>query len=112
MFSSLEPNTYISKHRGPYKGVLRFLLGLQIPKENHKCVLKINNELILWEEGKAILFDDTFEHEAWNISDERRIILFIDVERKLKFPLNLINKLIIKIIKLSPFIREIYNKSK
>ncbi len=111
MFSSLEPNTFISKHRGPYKGVLRFLLGLQIPKENQCCVLKINNESIFWEEGKAILFDDTFEHETWNASNEKRLILFVDVERKLKFPFNLLNKLIIRTIGLSPFIRTIYKNS-
>ncbi|MDB5227046.1 MAG: aspartyl beta-hydroxylase [Bacteroidota bacterium] len=106
-FSIFSPDTYIKPHRGPYKGVLRYHLGLIIPKERDKCAIKINGEIYQWEEGKALLFDDTFLHEAWNYTDEERVILFIDVERKLKFPFNFVNRFIIFLISRSPFAQEI-----
>jgi hypothetical protein len=32
-----------------------------------------------WRIGEAWVFDDTIEHEAWNESDEVRIILICDI---------------------------------
>jgi aspartate beta-hydroxylase len=31
-----------------------------------------------WEEGRLVMFDDTYLHEAWNRSDRTRIILLMD----------------------------------
>ena len=38
----------------------------------------MGNETRYWEEGKCIIFDDSYEHEAWNKSDETRVVLIID----------------------------------
>ena len=109
-FSILQPNTHITPHRGVYKGFLRYHLGLVIPK-NGEVGIKIDNVSYHWEEGKSLIFDDTFIHEAWNFTNEKRIILLLDIERDFKFPFNLINKIIIFIISLSPLIRSIIKKS-
>jgi aspartyl/asparaginyl beta-hydroxylase (cupin superfamily) len=34
-----------------------------------------------WQVGKLMIFDDTIEHEAWNDSDEDRILLIFDIWR-------------------------------
>jgi beta-hydroxylase len=57
-----------------------------------------------WEEGKSLIFDDTFNHEVWNDTDETRVVLFVDVLRPLPFPDSLINRLIVKAIGYSPFV--------
>lgn len=111
MFSILEPDTHITPHRGVYKGFLRYHLGIIVPKEKEKTGIRIENETHHWQEGKALLFDDTYEHEAWNFTSEKRIILLIDVERKLNFPANLLNKFILFFIGLSPLVKSILKKA-
>ncbi len=110
-FSIMEPNTHITPHRGVYKGFLRYHLGLIMPNEKNKTAIKIGDAIYYWEEGKAFLFDDTFEHEAWNKTNEQRIILLIDIERKFTFPFNLLNKLILSLISISPLARGVYKKA-
>ena len=34
-----------------------------------------------WRQGHAWVFDDTIEHEAWNDSDQTRVVLLFDVWR-------------------------------
>jgi aspartate beta-hydroxylase len=31
-----------------------------------------------WKTDEVLVFDDTFEHEAWNRSDHTRVILLMD----------------------------------
>ena len=51
-----------------------------------------------------MIFDDTFNHEVWNDTDETRVVLFVDVLRPLPEPESTINRLIIKAIGFSPFV--------
>ena len=106
MFSILSPRKHILDHRGPYKGVLRYHLGLIIPREAEACRIRVGDEIRHWEQGKSMVFDDTFNHEVWNDTDETRVVLFVDVLRPLPFPESTINRLIVKAIGLSPFIRD------
>ena len=46
-----------------------------------QCGFRVGNETRQWVEGKAWVFDDTIEHEAWNLSNETRVILLFDVWR-------------------------------
>jgi aspartyl/asparaginyl beta-hydroxylase (cupin superfamily) len=32
---------------------------------------------VSWQEGKCLVFDDSFEHEVWNKSDSERVVLLI-----------------------------------
>ena len=45
------------------------------------CGLRVGNDTREWVEGKAWAFDDTIEHEAWNNSDQTRVILLFDIWR-------------------------------
>jgi aspartyl/asparaginyl beta-hydroxylase (cupin superfamily) len=52
-------------------------LGLITPKE---CFLRVGKEKKSWEKGKVLIFDDFMTHEAWNSSDQTRIILLLDFQ--------------------------------
>jgi ornithine lipid ester-linked acyl 2-hydroxylase len=104
MFSILSPHKHILDHRGPYKGVLRYHLGLIVPRDAQACRIRVGEDIRHWEEGKSMIFDDTFNHEVWNDTDETRVVLFVDVLRPLPFPESAINSLIIKAIRYSPFV--------
>jgi ornithine lipid ester-linked acyl 2-hydroxylase len=109
LFSIMEPGTRITPHRGPYRGVLRYHLPLIVP-EGGKCGIRVGGEDASWEEGVAMMFDDTYEHEAWNESQETRVVLFLDITRPMKFPYNILNSTIIGAIGQSPSVRQIRKK--
>lgn len=77
-FSRLAPGTHIKPHRG-YEGyagyVLRAHLALDVPPN---CGLRVLDQTRGWVEGKCLVFDDSFEHEAWNFSDRPRTVLLLD----------------------------------
>lgn len=104
MFSILSPRKHILDHRGPYKGVLRYHLGLIVPKDAESCRIRVGQDFRHWKEGSSMIFDDTFNHEVWNDTDETRVVLFVDVLRPLPSPWSLINRGIIKAISYSPFV--------
>jgi beta-hydroxylase len=104
MFSILSPRKHILDHRGPYKGVLRYHLGLIVPDDAEACRIRVGEDIRHWEEGKSMVFDDTFNHEVWNDTDETRVVLFVDVLRPLPEPDSAINRLIVKAIGYSPFV--------
>ena len=95
VFSFLAPGIYISPLRGAYKGVLRYHLGLLVPKPEHSCRIRVRNHLRHWREGKRLIFDDSHEHEVWNDSDSYRVVLFVNIRRAAEFPLSLIIRLFI-----------------
>ena len=74
-FSALEPGTHIRPHVGWSPTVLRCHLGLKIPEN---CSIRVGQETRIWEEGKCIVFDDMFEHEAWNNAGTVRVVLLLD----------------------------------
>lgn len=106
MFSVLSPGKHIPAHRGPYKGVLRYHLGLKIPEPRSGCRIRVGEDVRQWEEGGSLLFDDTFDHEAWNDTDGVRVVLFVDVVRPLRFPASAFNDAVLKAIGVSPFIQD------
>jgi ornithine lipid ester-linked acyl 2-hydroxylase len=106
MFSILAPRSHIPQHRGPYKGLLRYHLGLIIPAPFSSCRLRVADESRSWQEGRSFIFDDSYNHEAWNDSDRDRVILFVDFVRPLPFPLSLLNRLTIRRISKLPFVTD------
>lgn len=94
-FSILRPGVEIPPHRGPYAGIMRYHLGVIIPKGD--VGIRVDKNLCRWEEGKSLFFDDSFEHEAWNRTDDIRVILFVDMERELPNPLSIFNKLLLNL---------------
>lgn len=77
-YSRLNANTRIFPHKGFTKTILRCHLPLVVPDEK-KCGIKVRNETRHWKEGELLVFDDSFEHEAWNDSDAERIVLMFDI---------------------------------
>lgn len=105
-FSILAPQKHIPEHRGKYKGVIRYHLGLIVPEPRSQCRIRIEDQVAYWEEGKSLIFDDTFRHEVWNDTDGYRVVLFMDVSRPLKFPVSILNWLISRAIAISPIVRD------
>jgi beta-hydroxylase len=106
MYSVLEPGTRLRSHRGPYNGILRYHLGLIIPGDGTSSGLRVADTTCHWQVGKSLVFDDTFAHEAWNDSDQQRVVLFVDVERPLRFPINYLNKFLLFAVRISPPARQ------
>ncbi|MDM0105377.1 aspartyl/asparaginyl beta-hydroxylase domain-containing protein [Variovorax sp. J22R24] len=106
MFSILAEGKHIPPHRGPYNGVLRLHLALKVPEPRTALGIRIGHERCHWQEGKALIFDDAYEHEVWNDSTGERVVLFIDFERPLPFPAALLNRALLRLAVYTPFLRE------
>jgi len=76
MFSLLAPRTRIPPHTGVANVRLVCHLPLIVPPG---CGFRVGDTTVEWQVGEAIVFDDTIEHEAWNDSDELRVVLIIDL---------------------------------
>jgi len=76
LFSALAPKTHIPPHNGETNARLVAHLPLIIPDN---CAIRVGFEERQWKVGEIIVFDDTIEHEAWNNSDELRVVLIFDV---------------------------------
>ncbi len=63
-FSILAPGKHLPDHRGTFKGVLRYHIGLLVPQEKENCKIRVDKEFRHWEEGQSLIFDDTFRHEV------------------------------------------------
>ena len=82
--SFMAPKKHIPAHRGPFRGVLRFYLGLSMPEladGRSGAVLKVADREYRLRDGEFMLWDDTYPHEAWNESDRVRAVLLLDVWR-------------------------------
>ncbi len=76
LFSVFTPGTHLLPHRGVTNTRVVGHLPLIVPEN---CALKVGGEVHAWQEGKVVVFDDTYEHEAWNHSNEPRVVLIFDV---------------------------------
>lgn len=105
LFSILSGHKHIPPHRGPYKGLLRCHLGLSVPQPD-ACRIRVGAQFAGWQEGRALVFDDTFEHEVWNDGDAPRVVLFIDFVRPMRVPLRWVNSTVLWLILHSPYGRQ------
>ncbi len=80
-FSTLAPGYHIRPHRGPTRALVRCHLALCVPEQAEKCWIRVDQQICHWEEGKCLLFDDTYEHEVANDTPEFRTVLFLDFDR-------------------------------
>jgi ornithine lipid ester-linked acyl 2-hydroxylase len=104
-FSILAPGKHIPLHRGKHKGIIRYHLGLKVPQPKAQCRICVAGQTAYWEEGKSLIFDDTFPHEVWNDTDDYRVVLFLDIARPLRFPLSAVNSTINTLVGLSPIVQ-------
>jgi aspartyl/asparaginyl beta-hydroxylase (cupin superfamily) len=109
-FSILAPGKHIGEHRGPWRGVLRYHLALKVPEPASAAGISVGGEIARWDEGRSLLFDDGYEHYAWNDTDGIRVVLFVDVVRPLRPPADQVNRALIWAIAHSPYIRDSRNR--
>jgi len=105
-FSILSPRKHIPEHRGPYNGVLRYHLGLRVPAAREHCWIRVGEETHHWDEGQSLVFDDSYNHEVRNDTDEYRAVLFVDFVRPLHFPMSVVNRAFLKGAQWLPALRE------
>jgi ornithine lipid ester-linked acyl 2-hydroxylase len=106
MFSVFEPGKHLPPHRGPFNGVLRLHLGLIVPEPNEDVAIRVDDRVCHWQEGRVLIFDDAHEHEAWNHTSQPRVVLFVDFIRPLRFPANFVNRTILWLARLTPYLRD------
>ena len=104
MFSILAPHKHLPPHRGPYKGVLRYHLGLLVPEPAEASGIRVAGNTRHWMEGGSLLFDDSHLHDAWNGTDGHRVVLFVDVLRPLPAWLALLNRAMVWRLSCTPFV--------
>ena len=106
MLSILAPGYHIPAHKGVTKGILRCHIGLIIPKDYEKCRIRVDDTITPWREGEVFVFDDTYEHEVWNETDEERVILLFDFDRPMRFWGRFLNTTFLSIMKLTAFYKD------
>ena len=77
----LEPQSKIKQHCGDTNAIIRIHLPIVVPKGLPECGLTVDGIEKEWQEGKVLMFNDAQQHSAKNESDERRIVLILDVIR-------------------------------
>jgi aspartyl/asparaginyl beta-hydroxylase (cupin superfamily) len=96
-FSMLDPGKSIPAHNGNYFGYLRYHLGLRVPK-NNPPTMRVKDQFHTWQEGQSLLFDDSWNHEVMNKSDDMRVVLIVDVLRPLPFHLHAANWVMTRVL--------------
>ena len=76
LFSVFSPGTHLLPHCGVTNTRVVGHLPLMIPDD---CALRVGGEDHQWREGEVVVFDDTYEHEAWNRSDRTRVVMIFDL---------------------------------
>eukprot|EP00929_Paragymnodinium_shiwhaense_P041820 TRINITY_DN21715_c0_g1_i3.p1 TRINITY_DN21715_c0_g1~~TRINITY_DN21715_c0_g1_i3.p1 ORF type:complete len:368 (-),score=48.84 TRINITY_DN21715_c0_g1_i3:604-1707(-) len=74
--SAMAPGTHVVPHTGTSNNRLRLHFGIQVPVG---AVLRIADRNYTWQEGRGLIFDDSFEHEVWQSGDKFRLILNVDI---------------------------------
>lgn len=95
-FSILDGHKHIPLHTGYFKGLIRYHLAMIVPDPENTFIM-IHGKKYHWQEGKGFIFDDIFPHEVYNHSDQRRVIIYMDLDRKLPEPFNILNKFLLNV---------------
>jgi beta-hydroxylase len=69
--------------------------------------MRVGNEMIHWEEGKCVVFDDTHKHEVWNDTDGIRVVLLLDVLRPLPKWLTTVNMTVLRLAGYLPEVQRV-----
>lgn len=104
-FSILAPGYHIPPHRGPTKAVVRCHLGLRIPVRAQDCWIRVGDQVRNWQAGRCLCFDDTYEHEVRNATDEARVVLFLDLDRPLSGIAGPCRNALISLLRASAYVR-------
>ena len=105
-FSILAPGYHIPPHRGPTRALIRAHLGLKVPADRSACWLRVDEEICTWQEGRCLLFDDTYEHEVRNDTTEYRAVLFLDIDRPMDAVGQFTNRMLLKLMQASHYVKD------
>jgi len=103
LFSILAGGAEIEPHRGSAAGVIRFHYPLIVPTEPEKCWIGT--------EGEPLVFDDTREHWVKNQTEETRVVLIIDFNADMPFPVNLYTALRYQLIRHSAELKTVRQRA-
>ena len=93
--SVLQDGVHIPIHVGYYKGIMRYMIPVVVPKDRENVFLCVNELKYCWTEGVGVLWDDTYPHKVYNNTDEIRVVIYMDVVRPLRWGLNALNRFIL-----------------
>jgi ornithine lipid ester-linked acyl 2-hydroxylase len=105
-FSILAPGAHIPRHRGVTKAILTAHLGLVVPARREACRMQVADEMLVWEEGRLLVFDDTDFHEVWNDTDEMRVILLLQFRRPTGWVGRAVGALFLGAVRRSRFVQD------
>jgi len=101
MISVMEPGNSIPAHRGKLRGFIRYQLPLLVPTDG-TCQISVGNDTLDYQQGVSFLFDDNNTHSVVNLSSESRVVLFLDIRKKTHGLIRSIDRLLMKLVTLSP----------
>jgi Aspartyl/Asparaginyl beta-hydroxylase len=86
-FSTLHPQSKIQAHVSPMNLRLRIHLPLEVPVNGAeedsdgmpKCGIRVANQVQTWTRDKALVLDDSYDHEVWNNTDHKRVLFLLDM---------------------------------
>ena len=91
-FSILEPGKNVPAHNGPSFGFLRYHLAMRVPKKAPPSI-RVKDQVYTWKYREGMLFDDSWNHEVMNESEEVRVCLVVDFLRPMPWPLQALNRM-------------------
>jgi aspartate beta-hydroxylase len=75
-FSALTPDSHVTGHNGPTNKKLR--IHLPLVGVEGSCI-RVGDETRNNKLGECLIFDDSFNHEAWHKGDQTRLVLIFDI---------------------------------
>jgi aspartyl/asparaginyl beta-hydroxylase (cupin superfamily) len=75
-FSVLLPGARIKPHCDLWNFSINLHVAIDVPEH---CAITVAGETRGWREGECLLFDYSFEHEAWNDGNRPRTCLLVDL---------------------------------
>jgi beta-hydroxylase len=109
-FSILAPGKIIPSHNGVTKGLIRCHLGLIVPPEPERCFIDIDDIRCTWQEGRTLLFDDTYPHAVQNNTEHERVVLLFDFLRPLTRRGRLVRHVLFSFFRRSAFVQDAIRK--
>lgn len=94
--SILDPGVELPPHKDPYAGVLRYHLGVRVPRENPPHI-RLDQDRHTWKEGEGRVLDVSVEHEVINTSEEPRVVVIIDFRRPMGFFASALNRYMLRL---------------
>ena len=109
--SVLQDGVHIPIHVGYYKGIMRYMIPIVVPKDRENVFLCVNELKYCWTEGVGVLWDDTYPHKVYNNTDEIRVVIYMDVVRPLRWGLNALNRFILRLACNSKIVKDEIKKT-